>query len=231
YVWHKLTFVSHWLPNRCAVLCIGVPTSFRCLLHSALLSMWPTIPPFEPYSLHVAVIEAVVSLQDSTVWSVRDIVRSIEKVRQIAYGLYDFISLHEAARHTIHSHETLGASIETLQAMERQVRDCSDISEKGQPVKASSQLQMHIESQIRMLRNLERRSQSNKERLQNEVSLAMTRLGEAAKMDSSAMRTISIVTMAFLPPTFLSAIFSMSFFNYSPGRGTEPSRWSVSSKF
>ncbi|CAN9403265.1 unnamed protein product [Alternaria alternata] len=66
------------------------------------------------------------------------------------------------------------------------------------------------------------RSQSNKERLQNEIALAynmiaqrdsqvMTGLGEAARRDSGAMRTIAVVTMAFLPPTFLSAIFSMSF--------------------
>ncbi|OCK87250.1 uncharacterized protein K441DRAFT_671069 [Cenococcum geophilum 1.58] len=59
----------------------------------------------------------------------------------------------------------------------------------------------------------------------------MTSLGEAAKIDNGAMRTIAVVTMAFLPPTFLSAIFSMSIFNYTPSHGTEPSRWSVSGKF
>jgi len=32
----------------------------------------------------------------------------------------------------------------------------------------------------------------------------MTGLGQAAKHDSGAMRTISVVSMAFLPPTFLS---------------------------
>ena len=32
----------------------------------------------------------------------------------------------------------------------------------------------------------------------------MTRLGEAAKVDSGATRTIAVVTMVFLPPTFLS---------------------------
>ena len=77
-------------------------------------------------------------------------------------------------------------------------------------------------------------------------SQVMTGLGEAAKVDSGAMRTIAVVTMAFLPPTFLSAslprylprnanakqaIFSMSIFNYTPSHGTEPSRWSVLGKF
>jgi hypothetical protein len=35
-------------------------------------------------------------------------------------------------------------------------------------------------------------------------SQVMTGLGEAARRDSGAMRTIAVVTMAFLPPTFLS---------------------------
>ena len=35
-------------------------------------------------------------------------------------------------------------------------------------------------------------------------SQVMTRLGESAKRDSGAMRTIAVVSMAFLPPTFLS---------------------------
>jgi hypothetical protein len=35
-------------------------------------------------------------------------------------------------------------------------------------------------------------------------SQVMTGLGEAARIDSGAMRTIAVVTIAFLPLTFLS---------------------------
>jgi hypothetical protein len=35
-------------------------------------------------------------------------------------------------------------------------------------------------------------------------SQVMTGLGMAARLDSGAMRMIAVVTMAFLPPTFLS---------------------------
>ena len=74
----------------------------------------------------------------------------------------------------------------------------------------------------------------------------MTGLGESARLDSGAMRTIAVVTMAFLAPTFLSvrlpppllahanreqAIFSMSFFNYTPGPGSAKGEWSVSEEF
>jgi hypothetical protein len=39
-------------------------------------------------------------------------------------------------------------------------------------------------------------------------SRTMTDLGNAARFDSRAMRTIAVVTMAFLPPTFLSVRLS-----------------------
>ncbi|KAJ4395163.1 hypothetical protein N0V91_011027 [Didymella pomorum] len=59
----------------------------------------------------------------------------------------------------------------------------------------------------------------------------MTELGNAARFDSRAMRTIAVVTMAFLPPTFLSAIFSMSFFSFQPQEGDDGGGWKVSEKF
>ncbi|PSN59119.1 hypothetical protein BS50DRAFT_580199 [Corynespora cassiicola Philippines] len=37
--------------------------------------------------------------------------------------------------------------------------------------------------------------------------------------------------MAFLPPTFISAVFSMSFFNYSPAQDGQANAWSISDKF
>lgn len=39
-------------------------------------------------------------------------------------------------------------------------------------------------------------------------SQVMKELGAAAREDSGAMRTIAVVTMAFLPPTFLSVSVS-----------------------
>ncbi|KAF2732009.1 hypothetical protein EJ04DRAFT_497713 [Polyplosphaeria fusca] len=240
YVWHELTFVSRWNADQCAILCIGVPTSFKHLLSTALSSIWTRIPSSEPYSLHVPLMEAIISLQDSAVWSIRDIVRNIEKDRsRSSRAFFDFLSLHEAARHAIHSSETLGVSVGTLEAMKKQMLDLLGVDRHRV---SAERIHVHMDYQIRVLQNLERRCESNKERLQNEISLAysmiaqrdsqaMTKLGEAAKIDSGAMRTIAEVTMAFLPPTFLSAIFSTSFFNYTPGEGAEPSRWSVSSMF
>jgi hypothetical protein len=61
------------------VLCIGVDLAFQHLLQQTLSHMWPKLPPSEPFSLHVPLVQTILELQDSSVWSVRDVVRSIEK--------------------------------------------------------------------------------------------------------------------------------------------------------
>ena len=89
-----------------------------------------------------------------------------------------------------------------------------------------------------MIRNLGHRAVSNRERLQNEIQLAFNTvaqydagitvdIGRAAQTDSAAMKTIGYITMTFLPATFISALFSMSFFDFD----AEANIWSMSSKF
>ncbi|KAK3400845.1 hypothetical protein B0T20DRAFT_319446, partial [Sordaria brevicollis] len=39
-------------------------------------------------------------------------------------------------------------------------------------------------------------------------------LAQAARQDSSAMKTIAVLTMAFLPATYLSTLFSMPSLNW-----------------
>jgi len=45
------------------------------------------------------------------------------------------------------------------------------------------------------------------------------------------MRTIAVVTLAFLPATFVSTVFSMSFFSLSVDDQTSQKTWEVSDKF
>ncbi|KAI1748404.1 hypothetical protein F4782DRAFT_517582 [Xylaria castorea] len=44
-------------------------------------------------------------------------------------------------------------------------------------------------------------------------------IAAAAKTDSSQMKTIALVTMVFLPATFVASLFSMTFFDWSPADG------------
>ena len=75
-----MTFFSRWDHERCIILCIGVDSLFQKNLESALSRMWSGLPPLNPYSLHVPIIETVIAMQDQSVWSIRDIVRDVEKV-------------------------------------------------------------------------------------------------------------------------------------------------------
>jgi hypothetical protein len=81
--------------------------------------------------------------------------------------------MHEMARHAIHSSETLSMSVETVEVMQQQIIDLSTTQNQGGSgrAEASRHIRTHVEAQIRMLRSLLLRSQSNKERLQNEIAL------------------------------------------------------------
>ncbi|KAF2823660.1 hypothetical protein CC86DRAFT_408690 [Ophiobolus disseminans] len=230
YSWRKMTFWTRWNLKQCSILCIGADRSFRDLLQETLSRIWTLLPHSQPYALHVPIVETIVTMQDLSVWSVRDFVRSVEQKRSYtASRPHDFLSLHEASRHAIHSMETLGVTVDTISALQQHAsRLPNETDQHSRSTTDLSQIQDQLAFQVRILQNMLRRSQSNKERLQNEIALAysmiaqrdsqtMTALGEAAKRDSEAMRTIAVVTMAFLPPTFLSASFSTSFFNYTPG--------------
>jgi hypothetical protein len=81
--------------------------------------------------------------------------------------------MHEAARHAIHSFETLSTTVETVEATQRHVVYLASKRKqknKNEP-DALSKVRTHMAFQASMLRNLLLRSQSNKERLQNEIAL------------------------------------------------------------
>lgn len=52
-------------------------------------------------------------------------------------------------------------------------------------------------------------------------------IASAARADSNAMYPIGVVTLLFLPGTFISTIFSTIFFDF----GDDSYAWHVSSKF
>ncbi|KAJ4379966.1 hypothetical protein N0V86_004272 [Didymella sp. IMI 355093] len=244
YKWHEMTFFTRWDPEHSVVFCIGAGSEFEQIFHETLGRMWTDLPSASPWTIQLPILEAVIELQDRGVWLIRDVVRNVEKDRSRSTRAHDdFVRLHEAARHTSHCIETLSVSIQTISALQHEILEVSPNAQQDQSIhRATKKVQKHVAAQLRMMRNLLARSQSNRDRLQNEIAFAynmiaqrdsrtMTRLGEAARLDGRAMRTIAVVTMAFLPPTFLSAIFSMSFFNFQPGQDGGEGEWKVSDKF
>lgn len=74
------------------------------------------------------------------------------------------------------------------------------------------------------MQSLAKRSDSNEERLRNEINLAFNVVNQ---QDAKAVRIISVVTLLFLPATFVSTLFSMSFFSFQP---PYDHKWGVSPK-
>ena len=86
----------------------------------------------------------------------------------------NFSSLHDFARHAIHSSETLDVATETVTSMVRQHEWFSDA---GQPyvsmdVTALRHTRQYLDYQLQMIRSLRARSKANEERLRNEIALA-----------------------------------------------------------
>jgi Mg2+ and Co2+ transporter CorA len=51
-------------------------------------------------------------------------------------------------------------------------------------------------------------------RLSLKMAAQQSRLADISRRDSTSMKTLAILGSVFLPGTFLSSIFSMSFFNF-----------------
>ncbi|KAJ5946653.1 hypothetical protein N7454_003492 [Penicillium verhagenii] len=153
----------------------------------------------------------------------------------------DYRRLHDIARHAIHVTETLDVAVQNVDHIIRQhemyMHTRRDQYAPNTPQDVSfedissrlSFFQSHIES-------IRHRSISNHKRLQNEIQLKFNEVAQydagltveisrAARSDSATMKTLAFVTLTFLPPTFICALFSMSFFNYDRDTG-----WAVSDK-
>lgn len=83
-----------------------------------------------------------------------------------------------------------------------------------------------LQSSLQLLTALSHRASSNEARLRNEISLAFNLVSQG---DTAAMYLISLITLLFLPATFVSTLFSMSFFNYQTP-GETKTQWGVSAK-
>jgi Mg2+ and Co2+ transporter CorA len=54
-------------------------------------------------------------------------------------------------------------------------------------------------------------------RLSLRIAAQQHRLADASKRDSTSMKTLTFLGSLFLPGTFVSSVFSMSFFDFSKG--------------
>lgn len=241
YQWLKLNVFSQWkaATKQTLLVLFDLDTDVMNRLVEALTHVRPDClaDPFWPYT---ELSGELARLQDEAVWAIRNHVRSIEtrdEKQRIREGKPEpeYRRLHDLARHAIHVSESLDVAARTLEALNAQHHDLRTSLNIDR--RAWTHVRQRLLFHKQLVDSLRYRSVSNEKRLQNEIALAFNtvaqydsglsvKIGEAAKIDSAAMKTISLLTLAFLPPTFICAIFSMSFFNYDQSTG-----WSMSAQF
>ncbi|KAI0412426.1 hypothetical protein F5X98DRAFT_354893 [Xylaria grammica] len=236
YHWYRLNTFIRWnaATRQTVVLAFDIPLAVAPRFLELLATPDPYALQF-PFWFYPHLLEEVARQQEAAVWAIRDEVRVVEK-QPPSEGRPDpdYRHMHDIARHAIHVSETLDVAVQTIQHMlVRHGALMRPTPDKYGWQKIHSQIQF-FESYISSLRC---RSSSNEKRMSNEIQLAFNtvaqydastsvKIGLATQSDSVTMKSIAFVTLTFLPPTFVSAIFSMSFFDYSADSG-----WALSDKF
>ena len=242
YLWYKLNAFTRWIPStRQSIVVVFDPRpKVKERVLNSLLESSDVSDSSEPYWIHSLFTQEIVRLQDKAVWGIRNLVRQTEVERTTSNAPNpNYLRLHDIARHAIHVSETLELAVRTVESIMEQHDNLtiSTINVEGSNIKQRKILS-RMKFYHHMVRSLQSRSKSNKERLLNEIQLAFNTvaqydsrisvdIGQAAQKDSSAMKTIAFLTMTFFPATFISAIFSTSFFNFNP----DTDEWSISSMF
>ena len=185
-------FFTRWLHSGTgSVICFNVPPSLQKSIADALVLLPQEAIACDPYAFHTSIADMVVKLYDDSVWRIRDEIRKIETSR---YHLFvfsypkksyhnnrspeseataDYPMLHETARHSIHSSETLDIAVECLLAMCEQHTLLSNRTlpkDKGREV-SYTKIHQALQFRLQVLRSLRARSQANEARLRNEITL------------------------------------------------------------
>ena len=185
-------FFTRWISKGGQVLfCFDIPLILRDRLKTLFLS--PSIIPelSDIYAPHVLVVDEIIKLFDRSVWCLRDLVRATEMVKLPSYapGKREAINnysqnrlgtvqqepnfplLHDFARHTIHSSESLDVAIDTMVGILGQHEWFSDAGRSYidiDPI-VFRRTRQQLLFQIQMMRSLRARSKANEARLRNEI--------------------------------------------------------------
>lgn len=242
YEWLKLNVFTHWLAgsattspsNRQAILVFDANRVVKKRLTSEIifgkLKIEELVDPFWVYN-HL--LNEVLNLQEMATWKARDLVRIIEMSTERFPMQFNQYRLHDLSRHVLHVAETAAVTKDTFQRIMAQHSTFMDAVTTGSDIQCGVTRAIHDRLLFyeQSASSMHYRAASVKERLGNEIQLAFNSVTQRDAAETIAMggvmRTIALVTLIFLPATFISALFSMSFFNYSPDRQT----WSVSNMF
>jgi hypothetical protein len=204
----------------------------------------PTSDPLWPY---ITIIDDYLNLQHTATYAIRDLTESQERRAEVPehsrhlQPKTDYARLHEIASHALTVTEILKVNIKTLDHI---VQYHGEFMEQEQSHSSSSldvtvrRTHQRLLLYAHMVYSICCRCSSYRDRMKNEIQLAFNivsqdeahtsvEIAKATKADSQAMKVTSLVALIFLPPTFISAIFSTTFFDF----GTDENSWAMSKKF
>jgi hypothetical protein len=75
-----MSFFGRWEPGHSMVLCIDTPDDFRFQLEQSIAKGEDMIDLSNPFALYVPLVDQIVDLYDRSVWGIRDLIRTVEKV-------------------------------------------------------------------------------------------------------------------------------------------------------
>ncbi|KAK0935884.1 hypothetical protein LTR29_012506 [Friedmanniomyces endolithicus] len=248
YSWTEIGIWTQWKPSHSSVMLCTVDNNDQAGVWKDIcrtLQDPQATGASRPSDWHAFVLPYITAAFDRSVWACRDVVRHMEHHRPTAQSPRpDYPIMHELARHSVHISENLAMSIKVCDSIEQEISDRQRSTPLSGPAMQSAQTQAlrTIRSQKTLLECAHGRSDALTARLQNEMNLVFhiggerdsaiaAQMAQSMKQDSAAMKAISVLGLVFLPGTFVSAIFSMSFFHYSASSPSSAETWTVSANF
>ncbi|OAR02620.1 hypothetical protein LLEC1_07154 [Akanthomyces lecanii] len=240
YEWIKINIFTQWFRSqRQVVLSFAqgkgkMETQDR--IRETLLDSLVARELIDPFWVYHKLLSLVLDLNDRSIWKFRDCVRPIETSKKHKAKPPDYFYLYNLARHGIHIAEVLGVTLETIQRINSRHRVWIEDSRQSiKPPLPGHAFIRSVEDRLsfyeQTVSSFRHRMLSTKDRLTNEINLSFNLIAQTDSKVTLAggqtMKRLTIMSVVFLPATFVSAIFSTSFFNFSP----EAKRWTVSPMF
>ncbi|KAI9925110.1 hypothetical protein AWENTII_006762 [Aspergillus wentii] len=232
YNWKQFAILVHWFPQtgQQIVVFLNLPEQ-----------QWKDIQipsnsdrKSNPYVWHTAFADQAKEIYNHSVWSMRDLVRDVEKQRDEPNNpAPEFPKLHDIARHISHANENLEVALHTIDSVIQEQRTwrVEYAVDKKKPLWIQNQQRLRFIA--KELHSQSTRCRSLSDRMKNEINLAFNlvsqKFGRNAQSDSAMMKTIALVSLIYLPATFVSGLFGMNFFNLSDDNGQQ--LWIMSDNF
>ncbi|KAH7050332.1 hypothetical protein B0J12DRAFT_93949 [Macrophomina phaseolina] len=218
YEWQQPSVYISWNAQDLVtlVLCMDTPEELQKTIQCAWDEGFDKVQ--DPYQWYCLIVDKITDLYDESVWKLRDFVREDVEKRRSPEST-NFERLHDIARHIIHSNETLEVALSTLDGMQQAHQLFSEEVSANEATTQDFSMrhtQLELSHLTRTIKASFLRSKSLHDRIHNEINLAYNLVNQR---DSFLMKTIAVMTLVYLPGSYLASIFGMNFFDFSESSG------------